>query len=150
MKTFKVFCILILATLISNCTGRTQTTEEILKNDQLREEIMVTISNDNIMLNEMMGHMMKSDRTMQMLEGHQGMMGKMMGNRQLMMNMMEKDTVMSKMMMEYMIGMMEKDSTMSNMMGSMMMGNKHMMGMLQHIDKSGKMMKEGMMHQNPK
>lgn len=130
MKTLKVIPVLMLMVIITGCTGKAQNTAEILKDGQRREEIMVAISNDHDMMNEMMDHMMKSDHAMQMIEGHQGMMRKMMGNRQMMMNMMEKDTVMAKMMMDNMMDMMEKDSTMSNMMGGMMMRNKHMMGMM--------------------
>lgn len=140
MKTLKFIPVLMLMVMITGCTGQAQNPAEILKDEQRREEIMVAISNDHDMMNEMMDHMMKSDLAMQMMEGHQGMMGKMIGNRQMMMNLMEKDTVMAKVMMDNMMGMMEKDSTMSNMMGGMMMGNKHMMGMMQQMGKSGGMM----------
>tara|TARA_R110000868_G_scaffold411528_2_gene705170 strand:+ start:3712 stop:4173 length:462 start_codon:yes stop_codon:yes gene_type:complete len=148
MKTLQSICVIILLTLISGCTGQARTTAEILKNEKQREEIMTAISNDHVMMDEMIGHMMESDHAMQMMEGHQGMMGIMMGNRQSMMNMMAKDTTMVAGMMNNMMAMMEKDSTMCNMMSGMMMGNKHMMDMMQQMGKSGTMMKGGMMHQN--
>lgn len=145
MKILKLIPVILLGVMINGCAGQGNGATEILNDEQQREEIMVAISNDQEMMNQMMDHMMKSDYTMQMMEGRPGMMGKMKGNRQIMMNMMEKDTVMAKMMMENMMGLMEKDSTMSKMMGGIMMDNKHMMEMMQQMGKSG-----GMMHHNPK
>ena len=138
MKTLQSICVIILLILISGCTGQAQTTAEILKNGQQREEIMAAISNDHEMMDEMLDYMMDSDHAMQMMEGDQGMMGRMM----------EKDTAMAAGMINNMMAMMEKDSTMCNMMGGMMMRNKHMMDMMQNMGKSGTMMKGGMMHQN--
>ena len=105
---------LMLMVMITGCTDQAKSTAEILQDGQRREEIMVAISKDHEMMNEMMD--------------------------QMMMNMMEKDTAMAKMMMDNMMGIMEKDSTMSNIMGGMMMGNKHMMSMMQQMGKSGGMM----------
>lgn len=140
MITLKFIHGLMLMVMITGCTDQAKSTAEILQDGQRREEIMVAISKDHDMMNEMMDHMMKNDYAIQMMEGHQGMIGKMMSNRQMMMNMMEKDTAMAKMMMDNMMGIMEKDSTMSNIMGGMMMGNKHMMSMMQQMGKSGGMM----------
>ncbi|MEZ4970909.1 MAG: hypothetical protein R2814_14865 [Flavobacteriaceae bacterium] len=129
MKAVKVIPVLVLIIMINGCTDKSQNTTEILKDRQQREEIMMAISNDHEMMEEMIGHMMKSDHAMQMMEVHQGMMEKMMGNHQMMINMMEKDTVMAKMMMRNMMGLIEKDSTMSNMMDK-----------IRQMGKSGEMM----------
>ena len=106
---------LMLMVMITGCTDQAKSTAEILQDGQRREEIMVAISKDHEMMNEMMDHMMKNDYAIQMMEGHRGMIGKMMS-------------------------IMKKDSTMSNIMGGMMMGNKHMMSMMQQMGKSGGMM----------
>ncbi len=117
MRTLWLFWIFMLAIIISGCTGQAQTTTEILKNGQQREEIMAAISNDHEMMDEMMDHMMESDNAMQIIQDDQGMMGRMM----------EKDTEMA-------VGMM------NNMMGGMMMGNEHMMNMMRNMGKSHTMM----------
>jgi hypothetical protein len=136
MKILQKIGVFLLINIIIGCAGqgKEQTSEEILKDKQKREEIMATISGDNEMLGEMMSYMMKNDSAVQMMRSHDGMMHKMMVN--------------NPMMMENMLGMMEKDSTMCTMMGNLMMQNSHMMKMMQNMGKTGsmkngKMMSEG-------
>lgn len=147
MKISRVFWVFMFAFLMSGCNGQAQETAEMLENEQQREEIMTAISNDHNMMVEMMSHIMESNHAMQMMEGNTAMLGRMMGNRQMMMDIMVKDTAIAKGMMDNIMVMMEKDSTMCSMMGGMMMGNEHMMGMMQNKGKSMNMIKGGMMHQ---
>jgi hypothetical protein len=117
MKTSHTICAIILLALISGCTGQAQTTAEILKNEQQREEIMTAISNNHEMMDEMIGHMMESDNAMQIMQDNQVMIG----------SLMEKDAAIA-------VGMM------NNMMGGMMMGNEHMINMMRNMGKSHTMM----------
>jgi hypothetical protein len=131
----------VLAMLVSMaaCNKQAPSAHAVLQDERQRGELMDSISNDQALMTEMMGHMMQSEHALQQMEGNQAMMGKMMGNHQMMMAMMAKDTAMAGRMMEDMMAMMEKDSANCSMMCSKMMGNQHMMGMMQQMGNSGEM-----------
>lgn len=116
--------------LLCSCANKTQTAPEILSNEQLRNEIMETVSNDEEMLAEMMSHIIHSDHSVELLQGNRQIMHEIMANNQMMGGMMQKDTVMAGKMMERMMGMMAKDSSFCKMMSKKMSGNNHMMGMM--------------------
>lgn len=139
MKNARLTVALTLLISIVACSEQTTSANAVLKDAQQRGTLMDSISNDQTLMTEMMGHMLQSDAAMQLMEGNHEMMGKMMGNRQTMMAMMAKDTAMAGKMMDDMMAMMEKDSVSCSMMCGKMMGNQHMMGMMQQMGNSLKM-----------
>lgn len=133
MKTFnQFFHFTLLAILLTGCTNKSEkvSIDEILKDQGNRNEIMAAIANDHMMMGEMRDQMMKSDHAMMMMGENPEMMKKMMGNHQMMMGIMKKDSTFTLGMMGNMMGMMQKDSVMCKMMCKMMDGDKHMMGMM--------------------
>ncbi|MDO9038944.1 MAG: hypothetical protein Q7U59_11420, partial [Lutibacter sp.] len=78
MKILQKIGVFLLINLIIGCAGqgKKQTSEEILKDKQKREEIMATISSDNEMMGEMMSYMMKNDSAVQMMRNNDEMMRK--------------------------------------------------------------------------
>lgn len=65
--------------------------EQMMQNEQTREEVYEAILEDDMMMNEFMDHMQQSDRAMGMMRGHQHMMGSMMQDEDAFMNRMENN-----------------------------------------------------------
>ncbi len=117
-----------------------QTVDGVLQDSLQRSEIMKAICNDHAMMNEMMIHMMSNAHAKEMVTQNSEMRHQMMRDKQMMSEMMEKDTAMAGMMMEHMMEMMEKDSGMCKMMRQKMMGNEHMKRNMMNGKDGNKMM----------
>lgn len=78
---------------------------QMMQNEETREEVYEAITEDDQMMNEFMDHMQRSDRAMGMMRGHQHMMGSMMQDEGAFMNRMQNNPQfrdhMMNMMMDY-------------------------------------------------
>jgi len=112
--------------LISCSNSEEQSTKDMMMNMDKRNEVMDMITHDSDMMSNMMDHMMKSDSAMMMMSNNMDMMKMMHGDG--MSKMMNHEMMVE--MMNHMMQMMEKDTSMCRMMGQMMMSNDKTKGIM--------------------
>lgn len=141
-NTIKTVVLLMFAGFFTACQ-ESQTTEQVLADEAQRQEIMQTIVNKHDMMMEMMGMMMNGQYSKMMMSGNKEMMGMMMGDQQIMQDMMKETPGMMEGMMQNMMEMCQNDSAQSDYMIEMMYGNHMMMqGMMDKMHQNGMMNEE--------
>ena len=102
-----VFKITIVASciFIASC-ARQQTAKDILKDDRIREDIMMTICSDSDMTKEMIGHMSMTGVSQKLLPQSCQVLDKLMVS-----DMMKKDSSAATIVMNGMLDLLAKDST---------------------------------------
>lgn len=123
----------------ANTEEQSQSTKEMMMDADKQNEVMEMITHNPDMMNSMMGHMMKSDSAMMMMSNNMDMMKMMHGND--MTKMMDHEMMGE--MMNHMMQMMEKDSSMCKMMGQMMMSNDKTKGMMMEMMQGENNMDQG-------
>lgn len=149
MKIKLVIPIISLIVLFTACAkDEEKPVNKNLRDDTERSDIMKSISADHDMMIEMVDHMSKSENAMQVIVDDHNMRNQIMGDKDLMMGVMEEDTAMLRMMMGNMMTIMENDSVVCKMMSGMMWKDKHMKGIMRHMGKKMEMKDMEMMEEN--
>lgn len=118
MKTnFFLFIIFISISSLFMACNMNKASDQILKDDKQRKEIITTIAHNSSYMNEMMKEMMNTDSTQHMMDMN-------------MMEIMRSNPKMQTEMMRSMMNMFEKDSSARFQMGNMMLGSSTMMQMM--------------------
>ena len=105
MKTLFKITIVASCIFIASC-ARQQTAKDILKDDRLREDVMMAICADSDMTKEMIGHMSMTGASQKLFPQSCQMLDKLMVS-----DMMKKDTSAANIVMEGMLDLLAKDSS---------------------------------------
>ncbi len=104
MKTTLKLTLLIAVISLASCAKK-QSARELLKDDNMRGDIMTAICNDSNMTNEMINRMSTTGASQKMLPMSCNMLGKIMSS-----DIMRKDTMLQNTVMSGMLNLIAKDS----------------------------------------
>ena len=108
----------------------TRTSDDISKNDALKEKVFNQILNNNDLFNEFMNRMMQSSQSMGWMMNNQNMMKWLFSDSSL--NSFMHHGNMSYGMMQNMMNVIHSDSLLSNQWQTMMNNSSHMQHMMMH------------------
>jgi len=128
----KVALFFVLLALAVGCQSNTGV-KQMLSNMDSRKQIMVNISKDTTMINDMIEIMMNNDDSKVMLLGNDKMTMMMMENHGAMIRLMKRDPDMMKSLMTEMMDACKSDSVLSSLISKSIKDNPQMIQMMNKI-----------------